>query len=55
MNFDYKENGEEKAFLVNLKHQDGVSQGGEHDYGANNKNNGYGYRYPSFSHFTNEL
>ena len=31
MNFDYKENGGKKAFLLNPKHQYRVSQSGEHD------------------------
>ena len=40
MNFDYKENGGNKAFLANLKHQYRVSQQHEHDLIANNKKNG---------------
>ena len=37
MNFDYKENGEKKAFFSNLKHQYHASQCGEQDFIANNK------------------
>ena len=39
MNFDYKENGGNKAFLANPKHQYSISQCGEHDCYANNKKN----------------
>ena len=46
---------ERKAFLPNPKHQDRVSQCGEHDCSVNNKKNGYYYEYPRLSHFTNEL
>ena len=45
---------EGKVFLANLKHQDRVSQCGEHDCNANNKKNGDYYEYPNLSHFTNE-
>ena len=55
MNFDYDENGGKKAFFENLKHQYYVSQCEEHDCHANNKVNGDYYKYPSFSHFTDEL
>ena len=37
MNFDYKENGGNDAFLANAKHQYRVSLYGEHDYHANSK------------------
>ena len=40
MNFDNMENGGEKAFLTNPKHQNHVSQCGEHDCHANNKMKG---------------
>ena len=40
MNFDYNENGGNKAFLTNPKQQYNVSQRGEHDCHANNKKNG---------------
>ena len=39
-NFDYKENGKKKAFLANPEQQYHLSQCGEHDCHANNKNNG---------------
>ena len=39
MNFDYKENGGNKAFPANPKHQNWVSQYGEDNYSANNKKN----------------
>ena len=55
INFDYKENGEKKAFLANLMHQYRVSQCGEHDSHANNKKNGDYYVYLSLSHFTDKL
>ena len=55
MNFYYEENGGKKAFLSNQNHQYHVSQCGEHDYHANNKNNGDCYVCPSLSHFTDEL
>ena len=40
-----------KVFLANPKHQDHVSQYGEHDCSANSKNNGDYYEYPSLFHF----
>ena len=40
MNIDCKENGGKKAFLQNPQHQHHVSQYGEHDWSANNKQNG---------------
>ena len=46
---------ERKAFLANPKYQYHVSQNGEHDCSANNKNNGNFYGYPSLSHFTDEI
>ena len=46
---------ERKAFLANPKHQYCVSQWGEHDYSAYDKKNGDYYKYPSLSHFINEL
>ena len=46
---------ERKAFLVNPKHQDLVSQCGEHDYSTNNKKNGDYYEFTSLPHFMNEL
>ena len=55
MNFNYTENGGMKAFLGNPKHQYRVSQCGEHDYDANNKNNGDNYEYPRLPYFTDEL
>ena len=45
---------ESKAFLVNPKYQDPVSQCREHDCSAHNKKNGDYYMYPSLSHFINE-
>ena len=45
---------ERKDYLTNPKHQDLVSQCGEHNYGVNNKENGDYYKYPSLSHFTVE-
>ena len=55
MNYDRKENCWKKAFLSNPKHQYSVSQYGEHDCCANNKKNWDCYKYPSLSHFTDEL
>ena len=46
---------ERKAFIINPKHQYQVRQYREHDCSANNKKKGDYNRYPSFSHFTNEL
>ena len=46
---------ERKAFPANQRHQDFVSQYGEDDYGASNKNDGDYYECLSLSHFTNEL
>ena len=40
INFDYKENGGEKAFLANPKHQYCASQWRENYCSANNKKNG---------------
>ena len=40
VNFDYKEMVEGKAFLAYPKPQYCVSQWGEHDYSATNRNNG---------------
>ena len=55
MNFDYKENGGEKAFLGNPMDQYHVFQCGEHDCCANNKKNGDYYVHPCLSYFTNKL
>ena len=55
MNFDYKENGEKKTFLSNLKNQYSASQCGEHDCSANNKKNWDCYEYSSLSYFMDEL
>ena len=55
INFDYEENGEKKALLVNPKHQYRLSFCGKHDCNANNKKNGDCYGYPSFSNFMDEL
>ena len=55
INFDCKENGREKAFPANPKHQYYVSQNGQHDYCANNRKNGDYYKYPSLLYFTDEL
>ena len=55
MNFNYKEIGERNAFLVNPKYQYHVSQCGEHDWWANNKNRGDYYKYQRLSYFTNQL
>ena len=38
------------AFPANPKHQDHVSQRGEHDCSAKNQNDGNYYEYPSLSH-----
>ena len=54
MNFDYKENGGNKAFLENPMHQNHVSLYGDRDCHANNKRNGDYYEYPNLSHFPNE-
>ena len=55
MNFDYKENGGNKAFRANSKHQYHVSQCRELDCCVNKKKNGDYYEYPSLSYFTDEL
>ena len=55
INFDYKENGRQKTFLANSKHQYRVSQCGEHGCSANNKNNRDYYEYPNLSHCTDEF
>ena len=46
---------ERKAFLPNQMQQYRVSQRGDHDCSANNKNNGDYYEYPSSTHFSDEL
>ena len=46
---------ERKAFYANPKLEYRVSQCGEHDYSANNKNNGDYFEYPSLSHFMDKL
>ena len=55
MNFDYKKNGQKKAFPANLKYQYRVSQCGEHDCCDNTNKNGDYYVHPSLSHFLDEL
>ena len=45
---------ERKAFLANPKHQDRVSQYGEHDCSANNEKNRDYCEYPSFFYCLNE-
>ena len=45
---------ERKTFLANSKHQYRVSKWREHDGNAHNKKNGYCYKYPSLSYFTDE-
>ena len=50
-----KENGGKKTFLANPKHQDHISQFGEHDCSANNRKNGDYYAHLCLSHFTDEL
>ena len=54
MNFDYKENGEKKGFLVNPKYQHHASQCGEHDCSDNKKRNRDYYEYRSLSYFKKE-
>ena len=44
-----------KAFPANLKHENYVSQWGEHGYSAHNKKNGDYFEHPSLSYFMNEL
>ena len=46
---------ERKAFLANQKHQDHLSQYGEHDCNDKNKKNGDYCECPSLYHFTNEV
>ena len=55
MNFYFKENGGKKALLANPKLQYRVSQYGKHHCHTNNKKNRDYYKYPSLSHFSNEL
>ena len=43
-----------KAFLANPKHQYCVSQYGEQDCSAHNKENGDYNEYPSLSHFADK-
>ena len=45
---------ERKAFVANPKHQNRVSQYGEHDCSANKFENGDYYEHPSLSHFTDK-
>ena len=45
---------ERKAFLTNPKHQNGVSQQGEHNCSAHNKKNRDYYKYPRLAHFIDE-
>ena len=54
MNFHYEENGGKKTLHANPQHQYHISQCGEHDCHANDKNNRDGYAYPSLSYFTDE-
>ena len=54
MNFNYKENRGKESYLAKPKHQYHVSQCGEHDCNAHNKNNGYYYEYLSLSDFMND-
>ena len=51
INFDYRGNVENTAFLANSMHQYRVSQCGEHDCSAYNKKNGDNYEYPCLSNF----
>ena len=44
-----------KAFRANPKHQNHVSQCGEHDCSASNKKNRDYNEYPSLSHFVDEI
>ena len=46
---------ERKTFLPNPKHQDCVSQCGEHDCIASNKKNGDYYKNQSLTHLMDEL
>ena len=46
---------ERKASFVNPKNQCHVSQCGEHDYSTNKKKIRDCYKYPSLSHFLDEL
>ena len=56
ININYKENsGKKSFFLTNPKHQYRVSQSGENDCSANNKKNRDYNKYPSLSHFKDEL
>ena len=55
MNFDYKENDGNKAFLTNPMHQHLGSQWGQHDCSANNKKNWDCYKYQSLPHFLGKL
>ena len=55
MNFDYEKNGGKKALHANPKHKYHISQCGEHDCHANNKNKGDYYEYLSLSLLTDKL
>ena len=46
---------EMKAFLANPKHQYCISEWEKHDCSANNEKNRDYYKYPSLSHFMDEL
>ena len=46
---------ERKGFFSNPRHQNRVSQCGEHDCSTHKKKNGDYYEHPSLSHFTDEL
>ena len=54
ININYNENSGKKSFSSKPKHQYHVSQQGEHDCSAHNKQNGDDYKYPSLTYFTNE-
>ena len=45
---------EREALLPNPKHQNCLSQQGEHNCSANNKKNEDYYKYPSLSHLKDE-
>ena len=45
----------DRKLFANQNHQDHVSQYGEHDSSANDKNNGDSYEFPSLSHFKDEV
>ena len=55
MIINYKESGGRKSFPANPKHQYRVSQCGDHNYSANNNNNGDYNGYPSLPHLMDKL